>query len=151
MDGNDELQLQIAGSRGVCQSRYPRLGRHFDGVQPIAISDGITVGTEGMKASLVSREVIADSIELVTRGHMFDASWLTRDNAQHVSLPSNLWRKTHTAHQIGETRVSTQWVQPGIDLQFHHPRGALLKCPFQPFQRPIVFPEPGVDQSPRET
>src|SRR5436305_8382424 len=39
----------------------------------IAISDGITMGTQGMKASLVSREVIADSIELVGRGHLFDA------------------------------------------------------------------------------
>src|SRR5712692_5425915 len=39
----------------------------------IVISDGVTMGTEGMKASLVSREVIADSIELVGRGHMFDA------------------------------------------------------------------------------
>ena len=39
----------------------------------ISISDGITMGTQGMKASLVSREVIADSIELVGRGHMFDA------------------------------------------------------------------------------
>jgi len=39
----------------------------------IAVSDGISMGTEGMKASLVSREVIADSIELVARGHMFDA------------------------------------------------------------------------------
>jgi dihydroxy-acid dehydratase len=38
----------------------------------IAISDGVTMGTEGMKASLVSREVIADSIELLIRGHMFD-------------------------------------------------------------------------------
>src|SRR5512137_417747 len=38
----------------------------------IAISDGVTMGTEGMKASLVSRETIADSIELVARGHMFD-------------------------------------------------------------------------------
>ena len=38
----------------------------------IAITDGVTMGTEGMKASLVSREVIADSIELVARGHMFD-------------------------------------------------------------------------------
>src|SRR5260370_29677513 len=38
----------------------------------IAVSDGITMGTEGMRASLVSREVIADSIELVSRGHMFD-------------------------------------------------------------------------------
>src|ERR1700710_1529977 len=38
----------------------------------VTISDGITMGTEGMKASLVSRDVIADSIELVARGHMFD-------------------------------------------------------------------------------
>ena len=38
----------------------------------VAISDGVTMGTEGMKASLISREVIADSIELVGRGHMFD-------------------------------------------------------------------------------
>ncbi len=38
----------------------------------IAISDGVTMGTEGMKASLVSRDLIADSIELVGRGHMFD-------------------------------------------------------------------------------
>src|ERR1700692_1650803 len=39
----------------------------------IAISDGESMGTEGMKASLISREVIADSIELVGRGYMFDA------------------------------------------------------------------------------
>ncbi|SRR5579871_4409799 len=39
----------------------------------IAISDGETMGTEGMKASLISREVIADSIELVGQGYMFDA------------------------------------------------------------------------------
>jgi len=39
----------------------------------IAISDGITMGTEGMKTSLISREVIADSIELTVRGYQFDA------------------------------------------------------------------------------
>ena len=39
----------------------------------VAISDGITMGTSGMKTSLVSREVVADSIELVTLGHFFDA------------------------------------------------------------------------------
>src|SRR5262245_26699776 len=39
----------------------------------VSISDGITMGTEGMRASLVSREVIADSIELVARGNGFDA------------------------------------------------------------------------------
>jgi dihydroxy-acid dehydratase len=38
----------------------------------IAISDGVSMGTEGMKASLISREVIADSIELVVRGHLLD-------------------------------------------------------------------------------
>lgn len=39
----------------------------------ISISDGVTMGTEGMKASLVSRDLIADSIELVARGYLFDA------------------------------------------------------------------------------
>ena len=39
----------------------------------IAISDGVTMGTEGMKASLVSREIIADAVELMGRGYMFDA------------------------------------------------------------------------------
>jgi dihydroxy-acid dehydratase len=39
----------------------------------VSISDGITMGTEGMKTSLISREVIADSIELVARGNQFDA------------------------------------------------------------------------------
>ncbi|MGZ5334363.1 MAG: dihydroxy-acid dehydratase [Solirubrobacterales bacterium] len=39
----------------------------------VAVSDGVTMGTQGMKASLVSREVIADSIELTARGYQFDA------------------------------------------------------------------------------
>lgn len=39
----------------------------------VAISDGVTMGTEGMKTSLISREIVADSIELVARGHLFDA------------------------------------------------------------------------------
>jgi dihydroxy-acid dehydratase len=38
----------------------------------ISVSDGVSMGTEGMRASLISREVIADSIELVVRGHLFD-------------------------------------------------------------------------------
>ena len=38
----------------------------------VSVSDGVTMGTEGMKASLISREVIADSIELVVRGHLLD-------------------------------------------------------------------------------
>nr|MCU0493264.1 dihydroxy-acid dehydratase [Chloroflexaceae bacterium] len=39
----------------------------------VAVSDGVTMGTEGMKASLISRDMIADSIELMGRGYMFDA------------------------------------------------------------------------------
>jgi dihydroxy-acid dehydratase len=42
-------------------------------INTISVSDGIAMGTEGMKASLVSREVIADSIELAVRGHQLDA------------------------------------------------------------------------------
>src|SRR5207244_12342941 len=38
----------------------------------VSVSDGVSMGTEGMKASLISREVIADSIELVVRGHLMD-------------------------------------------------------------------------------
>ncbi|MBI4627643.1 MAG: dihydroxy-acid dehydratase, partial [Candidatus Rokubacteria bacterium] len=38
----------------------------------ISVTDGIAMGTEGMKASLVSRETIADSVELVVRGHLLD-------------------------------------------------------------------------------
>src|SRR4029079_1082885 len=38
----------------------------------ISVSDGVSMGSEGMKASLVSREVVADSVELVARGHLFD-------------------------------------------------------------------------------
>jgi dihydroxy-acid dehydratase len=39
----------------------------------VSVTDGIAMGTEGMKGSLVSREVVADSVELVARGHLFDA------------------------------------------------------------------------------
>ncbi|MFZ9627264.1 MAG: tripartite tricarboxylate transporter substrate-binding protein, partial [Burkholderiaceae bacterium] len=42
-------------------------------INTVSINDGITTGTEGMKTSLISRELIADSVELVARGHMLDA------------------------------------------------------------------------------
>jgi dihydroxy-acid dehydratase len=87
---DDALQRPIIGVANTwtetmpCNFHLRRLAdRVKDGVRAaggtpmefntIAISDGITMGTEGMKASLISREVIADSIELVARGHMFDA------------------------------------------------------------------------------
>jgi dihydroxy-acid dehydratase len=87
---DDALQRPIVGIANTwtetmpCNFHLRRLAdRVKDGVRTaggtpmefntVAISDGITMGTEGMRASLVSREVIADSIELVARGHMFDA------------------------------------------------------------------------------
>src|SRR5713226_5136876 len=58
-------------------ARYVKDGIRRAGGTPvefntISVSDGVSMGTEGMRASLVSREVIADSIELVARGHLFD-------------------------------------------------------------------------------
>src|SRR5207248_6018154 len=58
-------------------ARYVKQGIRLAGGTPlefntISVSDGVSMGTAGMRASLVSREVIADSIELVARGHLFD-------------------------------------------------------------------------------
>jgi dihydroxy-acid dehydratase len=68
---------------GPCNYHLRELATHVrDGIRAaggtalefntVSISDGITMGTEGMRASLISREVIADSIELVTRGNLLD-------------------------------------------------------------------------------
>ena len=57
----------------------------------VSISDGITMGTEGMRASLVSREVIADSIELVARGNSFDARRRALSAATR-RFPARRWR-----------------------------------------------------------
>jgi dihydroxy-acid dehydratase len=86
---DDDLQKPIIGVAntwieiGPCNYHLLELGRYLKagiraaGGTPmefctISISDGITMGTDGMRASLVSREVIADSIELVARGNLFD-------------------------------------------------------------------------------
>ena len=69
---------------GPCNYHLRELAKHVkDGIRAagavplefntVSISDGITMGTEGMRTSLISREVIADSIELVSRGNLFDA------------------------------------------------------------------------------
>src|SRR4029453_4232549 len=66
-----------------CNLNQRRLAEHVkDGIRAaggtpmefntISVSDGVSMGTEGMKASLISREVVADSIELVVRGHLLD-------------------------------------------------------------------------------
>ncbi len=64
------------GLRGLAE--YVKEGVRAAGGTPmefntVAVSDGITMGTKGMKSSLVSREVVADSIELMARGYQFDA------------------------------------------------------------------------------
>jgi dihydroxy-acid dehydratase len=88
--GDDDLSRPTVGIANTwieampCNFHLRGLAEHVkDGVRAaggtplefnsIAISDGITMGTEGMKTSLVSREVIADSIELTARGYQFDA------------------------------------------------------------------------------
>ena len=88
--GDDELRRPTIGIANTwieampCNFHLRGLSEHVkEGVRAaggtplefntIAISDGITMGTQGMKTSLVSREVIADSIELTARGYQFDA------------------------------------------------------------------------------
>ena len=88
--GDDDLSRPLVGVAntwieiGPCNYHLRELAGHVKagiraaGGTPlefntVSISDGITMGTEGMRASLVSREVIADSIELVARGNLFDA------------------------------------------------------------------------------
>src|SRR3979490_1572608 len=88
--GDDDFTKPLIGVAntwieiGPCNYHLRELAVHVkDGIRAaggtplefntISISDGITMGTEGMRTSLVSREAIADSIELVTRGNLFDA------------------------------------------------------------------------------
>ena len=86
---NEDLRRPIIGVAntwieiGPCNYHLRHLGERVkEGIRAaggtpmefntVSISDGITMGSEGMRTSLVSREVIADSIELVTRGNLFD-------------------------------------------------------------------------------
>ena len=88
--GDDDFTKPLIGVAntwieiGPCNYHLRELAVHVkDGIRAaggtplefntVSISDGITMGTEGMRASLISREVITDSIELVTRGNLFDA------------------------------------------------------------------------------
>jgi dihydroxy-acid dehydratase len=87
--GDDDFRKPLIGIAntwieiGPCNYHLRELAEHVrDGIRAaggtslefntVSISDGITMGTEGMRASLISREVIADSIELVTRGNLLD-------------------------------------------------------------------------------
>jgi dihydroxy-acid dehydratase len=88
--GDDDFRKPLVGVAntwieiGPCNYHLRELAVHVkDGIRAaggtplefntVSISDGITMGTVGMRASLISREVITDSIELVTRGNLFDA------------------------------------------------------------------------------
>ncbi len=96
---------------GPCNYHFRELAVHVkDGIRKaggtplefntVSISDGITMGTEGMRASLISREVITDSIELVTRGNLFDAlvdSGRLRQN-------NSRWRNVSRAPQYSRPR-----------------------------------------------
>ena len=73
LDRNHAVQLSLAAPSAKVKEGIREAGGTPMEFNTIAISDGETMGTEGMRASLVSREVIADSIELVCRGQMFDA------------------------------------------------------------------------------
>ena len=72
LDRDDAVQLEPASARPARQARIREAGGTPLEFNTIAVSDGVSMGTEGMRASLVSRELIADSIELVARGHLFD-------------------------------------------------------------------------------
>ena len=91
----------------------------------IAISDGETMGTEGMRASLVSREVIADSIELVCRGQMFDAVVCV------VGCDKTIPAARHGAGAAESSRAGA--------LRRHHRRRqsiAVKTSPFRMFSKP---------------
>ena len=72
-DRDRALQLPPPGARRTCQTRRSRRRRHAVELNTVSISDAISMGSDAMRASLISREVIADSIELVTRGNAIDA------------------------------------------------------------------------------
>src|SRR5262249_7816840 len=66
-------QAHAAEKGGAPASRAARACRRRGEFTTITVTDGIAMGHEGMKSSLVSREVIADSVELTMRGHCYDA------------------------------------------------------------------------------
>src|ERR1700745_621050 len=89
-------RLSAKVKEGGCEAGVPTMEFNTS-----AIADGQTMGTEGMRASLVSRELIADSIELVCRGQMFDAV---------VCVVG--WDKTIPAAAMGLARMNL----PGVVL-----------------------------------
>src|SRR5258706_8429591 len=121
----------------------------------VSISDGITMGTEGMRASLVSREVIADSIELVTRGNGFDGlvvlvgcdktipggvMALARLNIPGVLLYGGSIAPGH----FHEKAITIQEVFEGVGA---HPAGSMSQAHFCQIQED-AHPGPGACRGP---
>jgi len=103
---DDDLSKPIVGVSSTCNEATPcnihlgdlaqhsKAGVRASGCTPreftaISVSDGIAMGHEGMKTSLVSREIIADSIEIMMRAHGYDA--LVGISGCDKSLPVQLW------------------------------------------------------------
>ena len=135
--GDEDLAKPIIGVANTwietmpCNFHLRALAKHVkDGIRAaggtpmelntIAISDGITMGTSGMKTSLVSREVIADSIELVARGHLFDGvialSRLRQDHPGHGHgagpprpAPAHALRRLDPAGHASRAATSRSW------------------------------------------
>ncbi len=120
---------------GPCNYHLRELAQHVkDGIRKaggtplefntVSISDGITMGTEGMKASLISREVIADSIELVTRGNLFDA--LVVLVGCDKTIPGGIMALAHgrcAASRAGKIRLPRRRrVRRPIHCEYHGPR-----------------------------
>src|SRR5260370_37050480 len=113
----------------------------------VSISDGITMGSEGMRASLVSREVIADSIELVARGNLFDGIVAlsgcdktipgTVMALPRLNIPGGMLYGGSTAPgKFHEKNVTIQDVFEPVDA---HTRGAIVGsefCVLQPQASP---------------
>jgi len=82
----------------------------------VAISDGESMGTEGMKTSLVSREVIADSIELVGRGYMFDAMIALAGCDKTIPGTADGFNATQSSEPGALWRIDTAGAIPGNDF-----------------------------------
>ena len=100
----------------------------------IAVSDGVSMGTEGMRASLVSREVIADSIELVARGHMFDGlvclvgcdkTIPARRDGAGAARPARAWRSTTARSRPAATRARDVTIQDVFEAVGAHAAGTM--------------------------
>jgi dihydroxy-acid dehydratase len=118
--GNEVTPCNTSGSRLAARAKAGVTGSGGVGLTftTIAVSDGISMGTEGMRASLVSREVIADSVELVMFGERFDA--LVAIAGCDKSLPGMLMAAARTnvpsVFLYGGTIMPGRWRDRDISI-----------------------------------